>query len=233
MTTYCMESHTPKGKIIVIDGGANVGKATQADMLTNRLLNEGRNVGKLDFPRYHQNTFGRLVQESLADVHTPMTELPPKVAATLYAADRFETKSEIDTWLAEGRTIILDRYVSANMLHQGVKIEHIDEREEFFRWVEHVEHTIFGLPKPDIVVYLDIPAQKSEKLLEYVEGLGVKVTAPEDKAEMHQARVSECAHYLSTVHPEWHAVQCLNTHGELRTREDIHEEVYKIIAERL
>lgn len=228
-----MESSTPKGKIIVIDGGANVGKATQADMLTNRLLNEGRNVGKLDFPRYHQNTFGRLVQECLADAHTPMSELPPKIAATLYAADRFEAKSEIMEWLEEGRTIILDRYVSANMLHQGVKFAHADEREEFFRWVDHVEYTIFGLPKPDIIVYLDIPAQKSEKLLEYVEGLGVKVTAPEDQAELHQAKVSECAHYLSTIHPEWHTIQCLDTTGELRTREDIHEEVYKVISARL
>ena len=228
-----MDNTDTKGKIIVIDGGANVGKATQADMLTNRLQNEGREVGKLDFPRYHQHTFGKLVQECLSDVHTPMFDLPPKVAATLYAADRFEAKTELNTWLAEGRIIILDRYVSANMLHQGVKIEHIDEREEFFRWVEHVEYTIFGIPKPDMVVYLDIPPQKSEKLLEYVENLGVKVTTPKDQAEMHQAKVSECAHYLSALHPEWHAVQCLQTDGELRDREDIHEEVYKIISTRL
>lgn len=224
-----METHPARGRVIVIDGGANVGKATQADMLTNRLKNEGCNVGKMDFPRYHQNTFGRLIQESLADVHTPMSELPPKVAAALYAADRFESKKEIETWLAEGRTIIFDRYVSANMLHQGVKIDQLDEREEFFRWVEHVEYTIYGMPKPDMVVYLDIPAQKSEKLLEYVENLGMTVTAPADKAEMHQAKVSECAHYLSTTHMEWHPVQCLDTSGELRSRQDIHEEVYKIV----
>lgn len=227
-----MEPQTTRGKIIVIDGGANVGKATQADMLTNRLLNDGYNVGKLDFPRYHQNTFGRLIQEALADAHTPMSELSPKVAATLYAADRFEAKGEIETWLAEGRTVILDRYVSANMLHQGVKIEHADEREEFFRWVEHVEYGIFGMPKPDMIVYLDIPAQKSEKLLEYVEDLGITVTAPADKASMHQAKVSECAHYLSTTHMEWHPVQCLDKSGELRSRQDIHEEVYKIVKEK-
>ena len=52
-------------KIIVIDGGANIGKATQADMLMNRLMNEGFSVGKMDFPRYSQNTIGHLLKEGI------------------------------------------------------------------------------------------------------------------------------------------------------------------------
>ena len=96
-------------KIIVIDGGENVGKATQADMLMNRLMNDGWLVGKMDFPRYSQNTLGNFIQECLDDTNNVLKNLNPKIVATLYAADRFEAKKQIDEWVAEGRVIVFDR----------------------------------------------------------------------------------------------------------------------------
>jgi thymidylate kinase len=62
--------------------------------------------------------------------------------------------------------------VSSNKLHQGAKIADGDAREEFFQWVEHLEHDIFGLPRPDMTIYLDIPPEDSQKLLEYIEDVG-------------------------------------------------------------
>jgi dTMP kinase len=146
-----------KAKIIVVDGGANIGKATQADMLMNRLLNEGYKVGKMDFPRYNQNTIGHFINEFIDSDNVALETLPPKCFAILFAADRYESKKQIEEWIEEGRVIIFDRYVSASMLHQGSKIVDIDAREEFFRWVEHVEYEIFGMPRPDLTVYLDVP----------------------------------------------------------------------------
>lgn len=219
-------------KIIVIDGGANIGKATQADMLMNRLMNEGHLVGKMDFPRYHQNTIGHLIKDMIdADVAT-MQALNPKYLATLFAADRFESKKQIDEWIAEGRIIIFDRYVSSNMLHQGSKIDDIDKREEFFRWVEHVEYEIFGMPRPNFTIYLDVPPNESERLLEYVEGLGVTVTAQVDKSRVHQVKVTECAKYLSSYQLNWFTVPCMKD-GDLRDREEIHEDVYNLVKENL
>ncbi len=219
-------------KIIVIDGGANIGKATQADMLMNRLMNEGYSVGKMDFPRYNQNTIGHLLND-LVDKHPEaVKQLPPKALALLFAADRFESKKQIDEWIKEGRVIIFDRYVSANMLHQGSKIADVDAREEFFGWVQHVEYEIFGMPRPHLTVYLDVPPNESEKLLGYVEELGVVVTQMEDQAKVHQAKVSECARFLSAAERNWVTVQCL-LDGGLRERDHIHEEVYKVVKERL
>ena len=163
-----------KAQLIVIDGGDNVGKATQADLLMRRLISEGMSVGKMDFPRYHQNTFGHLIKESLNGEHGDFMALDPKITATLYAADRFESKKELEEWMEEGRIIILDRYVSANMLHQGAKIDNPDEREEFLQWLDHVEYEVFGMPRPDLTIYLNVPPEKSAKLLEYVVGIGVK-----------------------------------------------------------
>ncbi len=215
-------------KIIVIDGGANVGKATQADMLMYRLMNEGYQVGKMDFPRYHQNTIGHLINECLEGKCGPFKELDPRIVATLYAADRLESKKQIEEWIAEGRVIVFDRYVSANMLHQGAKIADADAREEFFRWVEHVEFEVFGMPRPDLTIYLDIPPDESQKLLEYLEDFGGTVADPEEQDKLHQVKVSKCAQYLAATHDKWHTVQCLDANG-LRKREDIHEEVYSII----
>ncbi len=220
------------GKLIVIDGGANVGKATQADMLMNRLINEGFLVGKIDFPRYSQNAIGHFIRECLDGAEDKFAAIDPKIAAIVYAADRFESKKQIEEWMAEGRIIIFDRYVSSNMLHQGAKVQDGDARDEFFSWVEHLEHDIFGLPRPDMTVYLDIPPEDSQKLLEYIEDIGVTIVNPEEKDKAHQAKVSKCASYLAGTQNQWVTVQCV-TNGNLRPREDIHEEVYAVVRAQL
>ncbi len=222
-----------KAQLIVIDGGDNVGKATQADLLMRRLISEGMSVGKMDFPRYHQNTFGHLIKESLNGEHGDFMALDPKITATLYAADRFESKKELEEWMEEGRIIILDRYVSANMLHQGAKIDNPDEREEFLQWLDHVEYEVFGMPRPDLTIYLNVPPEKSAKLLEYVVGIGVKTADLAESDHDHQEKVASCAAYLSTSRDQWKTVQCMGKEGELRTRENIHEEVYSIVSQYL
>jgi dTMP kinase len=128
--------------------------------------------------------------------------------------------------------IIFDRYVSASMLHQGSKIADIDAREEFLRWVEHVEYEIFGMPRPDLTIYLDVPPNESDKLLGYVEELGVKVVNDESKAKIDQAKVSDCAKYLAAINNNWITIPCL-AEGELRNRDDIHEEVYAAVKEKV
>lgn len=229
MYNFCMEFH--KGTLIAIDGGDNVGKATQADLLMRRLVEEGIAVGKLDFPRYSQNTFGHLLQDCLHGQCGDFMKLDPKISATLFAADRFESKTELEKWLDEGRVVILDRYVSANMLHQGAKIDDPDEREEFLKWLDHVEYEIFNMPRPDLTIYLEVPPEESQKLLEYVTMIGAQKPDVAEADREHQQKVAECANYLRQSRDKWITVQCLNEDGHLRTREDIHEELYKIVKD--
>lgn len=222
-----------KAQLIVIDGGDNVGKATQADLLMRRLVSDGISVGKMDFPRYNQNTFGHLLKEGLNGEHGDFMALDPKIAATLYAADRFESKKELMEWVEEERIIIFDRYVSANMLHQGAKIEDADKRGEFLSWLDHVEYEIFGMPRPDLTIYLEVPPEKSEKLLEYVVGIGAKVADVAESDRDHQEKVAACAAYLSASQDRWVTVKCIGEGGELRTREEIHGEVYEIVKKHI
>lgn len=217
------------GTLIAIDGGDNVGKATQADLLMRRMVTEGISCGKMDFPRYSQNTFGHLLQDLLRGRLGDYLSLDPKVAASLFAADRFESKPELVAWLNEGRTVILDRYVSANMLHQGAKIDDPDEREEFLGWLDHVEYEIFGMPRPDLTIYLEVPPEESQKLLQYVTELGAKEPDVAEVDKDHQEKVAACANYLRQSRDQWQTIQCLDEHGKLRSREDIHEELFGIV----
>ncbi len=153
------------GKLIVIDGTDGVGKNTQAKKLIERLKSEGIRCKTFDFPHY-QNHFGGLIGEALAGKHGDFVGMSPYIVSSLYAADRFESSEMIKEWLSEGAVVILDRYVSANQIHQGGKIKSEEEREKFLQWLDHMEHGIFKIPRPDVILYLDLPLEISQKLLQ-------------------------------------------------------------------
>ncbi len=217
-----------KAKLIVIDGADNSGKATQTELLRIRLAEDGFSVGTMDFPRYTQNTFGKLIKESLLGFHGDFMKKDPRVASVLYAADRFESKDELFKLLEDNDVVVLDRYVSANMLHQGAKIEDEVERKEFMLWLEHVEHDIFGLPKPDLTVMLEVSPEHSEEVLRLMVEQGAKTADVAEQDREHQKRVASCALWLSTIRENWSTIQC-SKDGTLRSREDIYEELVSIV----
>jgi len=217
-----------QGKLIVIDGADNSGKATQTKLLVERLLNEGVKVGTMDFPRYTQNTFGALIKESLSGLHGDFLDKDPRVASVLYAADRFESKEALQELLNIYEVVILDRYVSANMLHQGAKIADEVEREKFLVWLEHIEYDIFGVPKPDMILILTVSPEHTQILLEEAVTQGTKTADDAEKNRDHQERVAQCILWLTTVRENVATIQCSHNHT-LRSREDIHEEVHAFV----
>ncbi len=154
-----MKSTTMKrvGKLIVIDGIDGSGKATQVALLKKRLQQEGVRVKTIDFPRYYNNFFGGLIGEYLSGKYGDFIAMDPRVASVLYAADRFESSKEIKKWLDEGYVVLADRYVSANQIHQAGKIDEPKVRKEFLAWLDTMEYEVFQIPRPDLVVYLDVP----------------------------------------------------------------------------
>jgi dTMP kinase len=155
----------PKGKLIVIDGLDGAGKATQVALLFDRLKSEGKKVMTLDFPRYKDNFFGNLIGECLSGKHGDFLHLSPHVASVLYAGDRFETATKIKKWLDEGKYVLLDRYVSANQIHQGGKIKDPKERRKFLLWLQTMEYDIFKIPRPDRVIFLDVTPDITREML--------------------------------------------------------------------
>jgi len=194
------------GKLIVIEGGDGAGKATQAKLLIEHLQADGHEIKTLDFPRYTDNKFGRLIRECLDGKRGDFMAMDPRVVATLYAADRFETKATLEGWLAEGHTVVLDRYVSANMMHQGAKLQDDAELAELINWIDHTEFE--AVEEGKHTGELDVAEQDQE----------------------HQRKVGERARKIVDLRPDWRQITCCTDDDQLRTREDIHEEVYKIVA---
>lgn len=154
-----------KGTLIVIDGTDGSGKATQTKKLKERLMLEGYTVHTLDFPQYDNNFFGNLIGEGLRGDLGDWVSLHPKIASIIYACDRLESSQQIQTWLNNGDIVLLDRYVSSNQIHQGGKILDEKERKEFLSWLDTMEHEVLSTPRPDLILYLNVPIAVTQTLI--------------------------------------------------------------------
>jgi dTMP kinase len=151
--------------IIVIEGLDGSGKATQAGALAGYFRETGRRFLHLSFPDYSSES-SALVRLYLSGKLGSPNDVCAYAASTFYAADRYI--SYISGWkkqYIEGHTILADRYVTSNAAHQMSKLPK-DKWDEYLTWVEDYEYTKLGLPRPDIVIYLDMHPETSRKLLE-------------------------------------------------------------------
>ncbi|MBY0157198.1 dTMP kinase [Cytobacillus firmus] len=216
------------GKIIVIEGIDGSGKNTQAKLLKRYLEKKGLNAILLHFPMYSETFFGKEVGNYLNGEYGGLEHTHPKLTALLFAGDRFEKREYIKSELEKGTIIILDRYVPSNIAHQGAKLPENDF-ENFKNWVEELEYTVFGLPYPDITVFLDMPPSISFNLVLNKE----KRDYTERKQDLHE----ENADYLEAVYKkfstlstnaEWVRIPCYQREKP-RGIEDINEDILKII----
>jgi dTMP kinase len=141
--------NTLPGKFIELDGPDGSGKETQTTMLYYRLQSLGVDVMKISFPRYGQPS-AVMVERYLQGDFGPATEVDPRHASVLFAEDRKAATPEILEALKAGKVVLTDRFVTANLGHQGSKISDLNERAEYFQWTLHLEHEIFGIPRPDL-----------------------------------------------------------------------------------
>ena len=222
---------TTTGKLIVIDGGDGAGKATQTELLVKRLVGDGHQVKTMDFPRYTQNTFGKLLRRCLDGHHGDFIGVDARIASTLYAVDRYESKRHIRDWLDAGKVVVLDRYVSSNMMHQGAKMRDEAELEEFLEWLDHVEHEGFSIPRPHKIIYLDVPhhVRRILKARAVEEGKHGASLDQAEQDEAHQIAAETQARNIVSRLNDWEAVSCCEG-IDLRPIESIHEDIYRVVS---
>lgn len=224
-----------KGKLIVIDGTDGSGKATQVARLKERLTSEGYKVQSLDFPRYYDNFFGKMVGEALKGEYGDWTGTHPKVASVIYANDRAESAPQIKQWLEDGNVVILDRYVSSNQIHQGGKIDDENERREFMQWLDTMEHEILGSPRPDAILYLDVSVKITQDLLvkkgnkeskKYLEGQGDQ----HENNIQHLEDARESGLKMIAENNNWIRIGC-SREGDIFSIDHIHELIFEKVKE--
>ncbi|MFZ2555851.1 MAG: dTMP kinase [Minisyncoccia bacterium] len=214
-----------KGKLIVLDGSDGSGKTTQIALLIAQLRHDGYRVKTTNFPN-DNNFFGKLIRKSLAGKHGDFIKIDPYIVSSLYAADRFESKDKIEKWLSEGAVVILDRYVSANQMHQGGKIKDAQKRKEFLKWLDIMEHAVFGIPRPDLILYLHVPVKISLTLIKK----RARATDMAEKDAKHLENTQKSALRLIQAQGNWKKIDCTDGKSIL-SREDIHAKIYKVVQD--
>lgn len=221
-----------KGKLIIIDGIDGTGKATQTELLVKALKKRGIKTRTIDFPHYGVNFFGRLIGEYLSGAYGDFTKTDPRIASVLYAADRFESSRRIREWISRGCIVVADRYVSANQIHQGGKIKDLKERKKFLNWLEALEYSVFKVPKPDLVIFLDVPVKVSRRWLEKKiaerRKKGRRDVAEENLRYLKNSR--ESGLFLEKKNKNWKKISCCKGMACMLP-EEIHRRVLRLVKE--
>lgn len=219
-----------KGKIIVIEGTDCSGKQTQSELLVERLNKDGKKCISLSFPCYDTPT-GKIVggaylgkPEICDSFFENAVGLDPKIACLYYAADRKYNIGKVLDYVDKGYYVILDRYVTSNLAHQGCKIEDKDERFYMYQWIDKLEYWLLELPKPDKTIFLHVPYDFTVELKKNRENLDEHEKSPEHLKNAERAYVE-----LSQLY-NWDRIECIRD-NKLRSIEDINNEIYKIINE--
>lgn len=154
-------------KLIVLEGLDGSGKGTQTALLRDALQTEGKTVRELDFPRY--GTVGASLVELYLSGGLGGSPFDTNAYASslFYAADRYVSfRREWGADYANPHAVLLaNRYTTANAYHQLAKLSPA-EYEPFLAWLWDFEYGKLGLPKPDVVLLLDMPVSLSMKLVE-------------------------------------------------------------------
>ena len=223
-----------KGFFIVIDGTDGSGKATQTKLLAEKLKESGYKVKTIYFPQYENNFFEKMVGRYLSGEFGGSSEVSPYLASILYAGDRFEEKEVIEKWLAEGFIVIADRYASSNQIHQGGKISAAKKRKEFLAWLEELEYGTFKIPRPDTIIYLDMPLAISQKLLKTKDSQKKKIYL-KGKKDIHEndlkhlSDAKNSAVELVKKNNNWIKIDC-SKNGEPLAIEEINKKIMEKIT---
>jgi dTMP kinase len=222
-----------RGKFIVIDGTDGSGKGTQTKLLIDRLRKEGKEVMELDFPQYGKPS-AVFVEKYLRGEYGTADEVGPYRGSLFYALDRYDKSFDVRKWLNEGKIVVSNRYVSANMGHQTGKIKGKKKRDEFLEWLFELEFGIFGIPKPDKIVLLYMPPEIGQML---VDKKAARAYTKGKKRDIHEAdlkhlkNAADAYRYVAKKY-RWDVVECAKGKNIL-TREDIHTKLWKVVEKLL
>jgi len=216
---------------IVFDGLDSSGKHTQAELLVEYLKGKGKDVELINFPTYQDSPLGIFVAKYLKGEFGSKEDIGPEIGSMIYAIDRYQSKEKLAKKLSEGKTIIADRYITANVF-QAAKVEG-DERFEVWNWIKQMESR---LPQPDVIIIPDVLPEVSQK---HFDNRDVKNQLM-DKGEkdIHEQDVSYQGKvrqlYLELAEREdWIVVKSYNESGQFRPKQEIHEEILEKIGGRI
>lgn len=153
------------GLLIAVEGVDASGKQTQTELLYNYLISHGAKVRRLSFPVYESDSSAGVRMYLNGELSESADGISAYAASSLFAADRFLSyRSDWHKDYEAGDIILCDRYVGSNMIHQACKLDG-EEKNKFLDWLDDFEFGIYGLPRPDLTLFLDMPPEKGRELI--------------------------------------------------------------------
>jgi dTMP kinase len=217
-------------KIIVIEGVDSSGKATQSKLLSERLKKDGKSVISVEFPNYKSDSSSVVKMYLGGDFGTDPESVSPYAASTFFAVDRFASvKAEWKDYFSGGNIVIADRYTTSNMVHQASKIKDLEEKSKFLDWLYDFEYNILSLPKPDLVIFLDMPVENARQLMKNrankINNSSVKDIHESNEDYLNKSYENAC--FVAEKYG-WNRIKCA-VDGKVRTIDDISDEIYNAV----
>lgn len=218
------------GFIINIEGTDGCGKHTQSEKLVEALKNMGKEVITQSFPNYDSPSSGAVKMYLGGEFGDTASCLDAYQASALFAIDRLCTMKKLDM---KNKIVVLDRYTNSNLTFQNTKILDKKERDKFEEWLLDFEFGTLKLPVPDVVIFLDMPVEKSIELAHARKEL--KTGGKKDIHEADDKYLEHCYKVgMETAKKYgWTIVSCVDENGSIKTIKDIHKNILEIVLEKL
>lgn len=219
-----------KGKLIVIEGLDGSGKSTQINILAEKVSEKNLQYKQIKLPNYDGDSSALVKMYLAGEFGKNPEDVNAYAASAFYAVDRFASFKTI--WKDDyenGKVILADRYTTSNAYHQMIK-QPEENWDNYIEWLEDFEYEKIGIPKPDLVIYLDMPVDISQKLM------SKRYEGNESKKDVHEANVkylNACRKAASYAAEKmgWMKIDC-SCGEEARSIEDIADEIWSV-AEKL
>ena len=213
------------GKLIVIEGTDGSGKSTQFRLLTERLEKEGHAFRQLEFPQYSEPSSALIKMYLGGEFGTKPSDVNAYAASAFFSVDRYASYKKVwGQWYENGGLVLSARYTTSNAVHQASK-EPEENQIAFWRWLYEYEYEKLGLPCPDLVIYLDVPTDFTEKMMR------AREAATNTSADIHEQDLAYLATCRRTgkaaaAYYGWTVINCVKD-DQMRSIEDIQEEIYR------
>lgn len=216
------------GKLIVIDGLDGSGKTTQFEIIKEK-LSEAQRVRAISFPDYEQPSSALVKMYLSGELSKDAEGVNAYAASSFYAVDRYVSYKKFwEESYKNGDLVLASRYVSSNAIHQMVKLPE-SQWDGYLEWLSDYEYGKLGLPAPNLVIFLDMPVEISQRLM------SERYSGDESKKDIHEANVQylrDCrkSALYAAERLGWKVVEC-SRNGEPLTVEEINGKLLQLINE--
>jgi dTMP kinase len=204
--------------LITIEGLDGAGKNTHAKALVKRLEDTGYTTGLFSFPRYGQTEFSTLISDYLNGRLGTLDQIDPHFAALLFACERLESAPALIESLAS-RDVVAAKLSPA-------------QRSAFIDWIRKIEYRIFRLPPPDLILFLDVPLNLSERRV-MKHGRRAHSTGP-DIHERNRAYLERCRdtykQMMQVDGSRWFNISCVDHESGVRPIAETADRIWDVVS---